>query len=241
MNQRIHNLSKWRFLPEGEALHFSGRAQRTVVVDVNCPQEVCFYIRQDPEDERLDPERERDEEAGRVAQGDSALGRAASDDDGGSVSFIAVCKGRDRLEFGVDGSFDLLTEGGSAYVFSHDGVDIATRVIAPVIFTRIANRRQRNPHLEMMEYQMRLNQQRFMDGVRAEVERRVGALERKEEEYVPQRDIRAPDALVGKSGATDSSGDGEPERADDGASAVESGASEPVSKKRRKAADADEA
>lgn len=194
MNQRIHNLSKWRFLEEGHAMHYPGRAQRTVIVDVNCPDEVCFYIRQDAEDVLADPEIQTDEAFGRRGGREAA---AAAAEAGGSLVFIAVCKGRDRLEFAVDGPFDLVVEGGSAYVFSTDGQDIATRIVAPEIYTRIANRRQRNPHLEMIQYQMRLNQERFQRQLEDESKRRIEALEKRLETYAPQRDIRAPAERVG--------------------------------------------
>lgn len=208
MNQRVHNLTKWRFLPEGRSLHYAGDKPRTVIIDVNCPGEVCFYVRQDRDAVLNDEEIVRDEAAGR-ARPDN-VGLDPSDDE---LVFIGLVKGRDRLEFAVSGAFDLLVEGGSAYVYSAEGQDIATRVVAPVIFTRIANRRQRNPHLEMMEYQMRLNVQRMRAELEEETERRVGALERKVESYAPERDIRAPPERVGRPPGWDAGAEREPEDA----------------------------
>lgn len=241
MNQRIHNLSKWRHVPEGEGVHFFGDRPRVVILEVNCPAEVCFYIRQDRDAILNDPERISDEEAGRLRADD--VGVKASDEADDPVSFIAVVKGRDRLEFAVDGAFDLIVEGGPAYIFSADGQDIATRIIAPVIFTRIANRRQRNPHLEMMEYQMRLNVQRMQEQLKQESERRIQALERKLESYAPQRDERAPPERVGKAPGRDrgSEGDAESVSSASGAASDEIAASDEVPRKRKKAAAVDDA
>jgi len=191
MAQRIHNLSKWVYLPEGSSYSFDIERPRTVILDVNCPGEVSFYVAQDfgtTEQDRIDLEGGR-------------LSTLPSQDDNyrrSDLTFIALVKGRDRLEFGVDGAFTLAVEGGGAYIFTTDGQDIATRVEAPEIFTRIANRRQRNPHLEMLEYRTRLNQERFAAQLRDESERRIKLLEDKLASFKPQRDQVAPDHLLGK-------------------------------------------
>lgn len=240
MNQRIHNLSKWRFLPEGRSIRYPGRAQRTVIVEVNCPQEVAFYIAQDFREVAADPERIREEEAGRLVPADidasdGSVGGLELDER--PIQFLGLCKGRDSLEFAVDGAFDLLVEGGPAYVFSADGQDLATRIVAPMIFTRIANRRQRNPHLEMMQYQMKLNQERLQAQLLEEMARREAALEERLESYAAQRDERAPPELVGKAAGRDSgtTGDSRPDNRPPEPSEDESGDGEEATGKRRKA------
>lgn len=235
MNQRVHNLSKWRFVPEGQLVRYGLDKARTVVLEVNCPSEVAFYVIQDRSAVLNDPERLSDEAAGRLRP--DTVG-PQPDGDNRLISFVGLCKGRDRLEFAVDGAFDLVVEGGPAYVFSADGLDIATEITAPVIFTRIANRRQRNPHLEMMEYQMRLNQERMIAELEAEQARRLDALEKRLESYVPQRDIRAPPQLVGRAEGRERSEPGDVVEADGTAAAPpdEGDGSETVVKKRRKAA-----
>lgn len=179
MNQRVHNLSKWRFLKEGDSLHFPKNKPRIVILEVNCPGEVCFYVDQDAEAIRRNERRLEDEAAGREVLPIEPL------------SFLGVAKGRERFEFAVDGPFSLLVEGGSAYIYTADGQDVATRVVAPVIYTRIANRRQRNPHLELIEYQMKLNTERMVRQLEAESARRIEALEHKLERYLPNRDQKA--------------------------------------------------
>lgn len=196
MNQRVHNVSKWRLIPEGTGVAYSIGKPRTVILEVNAPQETQLWIVQEREAILDNPERVSDEEAGRATPpGYDAYEAtdAARFNAGGPVTFLGLVRGRDRLEFGVDGAFQLVAIGGPVYAFTHDGEDIATRILAPEIYTRIANRRQRNPHLEMIEYQMRVNQQRFQDELRAESERRIKeAVDGIKATYAPQRDQRAP-------------------------------------------------
>lgn len=196
MAQRIHNLSKWRFLEEGKGMAFTSDKQRMVVLDVNCPQETAFYVLQKKEDVASDPETILDEDGGREKNREFL---PYEDRDRDSVlTFLGLASGRDRFEFGVEGSFELIVEGGSAYIYTADGEVHATHVVAPVIFTRIANRRQRNPHLEMMMYRERMNRERFERDLLAEIDRRVQEkVEGSQKQYAPQRDIRAPNELVG--------------------------------------------
>lgn len=161
MSQRIHNLSKWVRLGEGKGLSFAKAKRRTVVLDVNCPSQVAFYVLHD--------------------------GVVEGMEDGEGPLFLGVAEGRDTFEFGVDGGFTLLAEGGEAYVYTADGQQIETRIVSPVVFTRIANRRQRNPQLELMQYRMRLNQDARMKALEAEAERRVAAMEARLEQYMPER------------------------------------------------------
>lgn len=203
MNQRMHNLSKWLFLDEGSALAFTNPRRRTVILEVNCPSETAFYVVERLDAVENNPERLDDIAAGRRREAEEAKGALpaegeAPDDRDGVVTFLALCKGRDRLEFAVDGAFDLVAVGSGAYVYSVDGLQIASHVVAPVIFTRIANRRQRNPHLEMIEYQMRTNVERRMQQMAEESERRIEALSRKLESYAPERNKGVSPSELGK-------------------------------------------
>lgn len=216
MRSRLHNLSKWQYLPEGDALHYANDRRRTVILEVNSPGEVCYYVLQPSDQVSENPEWKDDEAAGR-ARADRRT-RPVVDADGespgGVLQFVGVCKGRGTIEFAVDGAFDLVAEGGGAYVYSNDGLQVETRVIAPVIFTRIANRRQRNPHLEMIEFQMRLNQERFLQELEAEQSRRLEALERRVERYAPQRNQDAAAAIARVKARAE--GQGLPGRPDEG-------------------------
>lgn len=178
MSTRIFNLAKWEWLKEGNAIEFHNTRRRTVVLDVNAPEAVRLYVSQSQHDIETNPEKVSDDEAGR---------RGPSSDGDRTVTFIGRVLGRDRLEFAVDGAFQLFAEGGEFYWYTIDSQDVSTKVVAPVIFTKIANRRERNPHLEMIEFQMRQNQRRFEAQMGAEMERRLAAIG---EQYAQRRDTR---------------------------------------------------
>lgn len=194
MTIRVHNVTKWIHLPEGNALTFPQDKPRTVILEVNCPQETAFYIRQDREAVESDPERIADKEAGRRR----SFEFSEDEDAEGILTFIGLVTGRERIEFGVSGPFELLAEGGGCYVYTADGLQMETHVVAPVIFTRIANRKQRNPHLEMIQYQMRINQQRFEEQMRSDMLTQLENIKKGMASYAPQRDIRAPAERLGR-------------------------------------------
>lgn len=110
----------------------------------------------------------------------------------GKPTFLAVCKGRDRIEFGVERAFKLIAEDGPVWIYTFDGQETAFVIESPYIFTRIADRKQRNPHQELIEYQMRENVRRMGEQLAAESERRLREVEaRLKKQYAPRRDQRA--------------------------------------------------
>lgn len=70
--------------------------------------------------------------------------------------------GLETIEFCVAGTFKVYAEKGSGIVMyqSADLEPTHTEVIDPVIFTRIAQRRHRNPELEEIMYRMQSNMDR---------------------------------------------------------------------------------
>lgn len=78
-------------------------------------------------------------------------------DDDGEVHFLALVKGRDRLEFEVKGSFALYVDEDDVFVYSFDSDAVHSVVEAPESFTRPMQRRHRNPELEAMMRQMQHN------------------------------------------------------------------------------------
>lgn len=199
MAQRLFNLAKWTLMRHGQSIYFDNAKPREVKIDVNCPEERAFYVAQDLADMEANPEKVEDHRAGREVEimGDPKSADAPVAGKGRAVTFLGLARGRDRFEFTVDGAFELMAVGGECYVFSADSQRIEARNETPEIFTRLANRRQRNPHMEMMQFQVRRNMERFALQVQTEADRRMQALERKLESYAPQRDIRAPAALIG--------------------------------------------
>lgn len=108
------------------------------------------------------------------APGDSELSYVS---DSGEVKFLALVRGRDRVEFHTDGRFGLTVQGNDCYIYTVDGIDISTTILDPVIFTRIVERRARNPEFVAMELRMMQNIQRRLDSQKHEL---VGYYERRE-------------------------------------------------------------
>lgn len=158
MTQRIHSLSKWQSLDEGKAVDFVLDKARTVVLEVNAPQEVALYV----QEKECRPQ------------------------------FLALVKGRERVEFGVERAFKIIADGGPVWLYTFDGQETGFVVESPYIFTRIADRKQRNPHQELVEYQMRENIRRMGEQLARESERRLAEVEAKlRKAYAPKRDQRA--------------------------------------------------
>lgn len=217
MSQRMHSLSKWTLLEEGNAIHYLNPRGRPVGIEVNSPTEVAFYVIQSMDDINENPAYIADKAAGRLRADEdrlgtlrASLGRApgtedlsvlSSDEGGRAVTFLALVKGRDRLEFSVDGAFDLMVEGGSCNIYTVDSADVATRIVDPVIFTRVANRRQRNPELEWMMYQQRRNQEAMFASMQRETDRRLAEMEKGfKKQYAEQRQTRLPPERAIKAG-----------------------------------------
>ena len=77
-----------------------------------------------------------------------------------SIGFLATVEGRDTIEFVARGPISVSVEGGAVDVYSVDGEDISVEIVAPKIFTKIMERRRRNPELEAIVFQMNANMER---------------------------------------------------------------------------------
>lgn len=181
--QRIHNLSKWVYVET--SMVFDNPEPRLVKVEVNCPDATQFFVTRDSFDVENDPERQTDRAAHR-----DITPRA-------DTVFLGLAEGRDGFEFWVEGPFRL-EPSEPCWIFTVDSIRIANKVIAPLVFTRIANRRARNPHLEMMEFQMKRNTEARLQAMAREMERRIKATEDGLERFKAERQPRAPAALVGR-------------------------------------------
>lgn len=88
----------------------------------------------------------------------------------GEVHFLALVEGRDTIEFSSGGAFELTVEGADVLVYTADGADISNKIVAPKIFTKIVERRRRNPELEYMAAVMQRNMERNLEKQWAERE-----------------------------------------------------------------------
>ena len=93
-------------------------------------------------------------------------------DDGGEEFLCTIGPGLETVEFNVAGSFKVYAEKGSGVVHyqSADLEPTFHEIADPVIFTRIAQRRHRNPELEEMMYRMQANIERRLAAQADEME-----------------------------------------------------------------------
>lgn len=91
-------------------------------------------------------------------------------DQDGEAHFLALVEGRDTIEFGTTGPFDLTVEGANVMIYTADGDDISQKVVAPVIFTKIVERRRRNPELEYIAATMQRNMEKRLEQQAHELE-----------------------------------------------------------------------
>lgn len=118
--------------------------------------------------------------------------------------FLAKVDGRDTIEFISPGAFGLTVDSGVCSVYTVDGTSAAHVVEAPVSFTKIVERRRRNPELEYIAAQMSANMQRMLEAQSAE---REAVYQRRERE----RDDRAKAAIAAaKSLSSDDGAKSEP-------------------------------
>lgn len=178
--QRMFNLREWTEIADGGSLSFHSARPRIVRFEVNTPDEVlmhiCYpdgiYVTHPPEN----------------------IGEAGSTEEvlePGTVQFLAKVTGRETIETFVEGAFDLVVQGGTLYVFTADGTEVHATVTDPIIFTKIAERKARNPELERIERRMYLNQERRMQQQADDMERRYGRLLTAAEERVRHAEQRA--------------------------------------------------
>lgn len=134
----------------------------------------------------------------------------------GEAFFLARVEGRDVLDFHCDGPFALTVEGGEVNLYSIDGDDPSQIIEDPVIFTKIMERRRRNPELEQMMHKMQRNLERKLEAQADEV-RRLLSYRAQAEEAQP-----APKPVPAKSGTKSKPADN-PGASDPSATATVSG------------------
>lgn len=86
--------------------------------------------------------------------------------------FLAVVNGRDAIEFSADGTFEITVTGSDVYFYTAEGDDWSVEPVDGRTFTRIVERRSRNPEMELMMHMAMTNMERRLDQQAAELERR---------------------------------------------------------------------
>lgn len=133
--------------------------------------------------------------------------RAYVSDAGGEERLLAVLQpGLETVEFTAPGVLHITTdasEGAEVWVQTAETEPTFVEVIDPVIFTRIANRRHRNPELEEMMYRMQLNVERRLAAQKDEFEAALERRRMEEDHGRPAETIKtdAPGAAADGAGA----------------------------------------
>ena len=127
------------------------------------------------------------------------------DNDGVEGFLCALPQGQETIEFNALGTFRVYAENGSGVVHyvSADLEPTFSEIVDPVIFTKIANRRHRNPELEEMMFRMNQNLERRLAQQADEFE---AAFERRRMEEENGRSAEtvvsdAPGTVAGAGGA----------------------------------------
>lgn len=85
------------------------------------------------------------------------------------ATFLTVFEGHQVVEFTAPPeSYLVATSEDEVWFFTNDGDEVATARPEAVSFTKIANRRARNPELERMMFKMEQNMNRRLDALAAE-------------------------------------------------------------------------
>lgn len=133
MTIQLMDLNKWMRLADGELVRFNRIEPRVVRVDVNAPQSTRLWVQQIVEGLTQEPQ------------------------------FLAVVFGRDRIEFAVDGAFELFADGGEVYFYTVDGADFSMLPVDEASMTRIVERRVINPEVEYMMQVMQINMEKRLE------------------------------------------------------------------------------
>lgn len=127
----------------------------------------------------------------------------------GEPRFLALVKGRDTIGFYTAGRFSLVVEGGSCSIYTADGDDISFVNLEPVVFTRIAARRKRNPELEYIAALMQRNLEKRLEAQSHELQRLFEGRE-KARAALPQAPVVSPGSGGERGQASDTGSPGAP-------------------------------
>lgn len=147
MTIKLNSLARWALLPSDEAIVFEGHGDTERTVRISFNLEAVTTL---------------------------FLG----DEDGGENLLVTAGPGLETVEFNVAGSFKVYAEKGSGIVhyLSAEMEPVHFEVPDPKIFTRIAQRRHRNPEVEEMMARAQMNMERRFAQLAAESDARQARL-----------------------------------------------------------------
>lgn len=120
----------------------------------------------------------------------------------GELQFLARVEGYQVVEFHAEGVIKINLDGSEVWWMCSEAEPTHVEVIDPVVFTKIANRRHRNPELEEVMYRMQLNMERRLAQQAGEIEAAFERRRREDENGRPAETIvtNAPGAAANAGG-----------------------------------------
>lgn len=115
-----------------------------------------------------------DERERRIRLDVNAAGKASLFyvDGDGETTLLGLVEGRDVIEFQTHGgSFSIAVEDSDVWVFTIDGENVSFSIPDAQTFTKLVERRTRNPETEMMQYMMQRNFEKMVEQQRDELVR----------------------------------------------------------------------
>ena len=153
MTIKLGSLSRWKLFPRDALVLAGGEGERRIRIQINSEAGVALYrVVEGVEDQQL---------------------------------VATTPPGLETVEFVAGGNVGLVAataEGAQVWYQTADDEPTFVEVVDPVIFTKIANRRHRNPEMEEIMFRMQQNMERRLVQTAGEIE---AAFERrrKEEEH----------------------------------------------------------
>lgn len=93
----------------------------------------------------------------------------------GKERFLGAVERCDVIEFVASGDVEIATKDSDVWYYCAEHEPTHTKILDPKIFTRIAERRTRNPELELMMHQMQVNLERRLAAQNFEFNSRMEA------------------------------------------------------------------
>lgn len=125
--------------------------------------------------------------------------------DEGDLQFLARVDGFQTLEFYAEGNVKVNLDGGDVWWMCAESEPTFIEVADPIIFTKLADRRHRNPELEEVMYRMQLNVERRLA---QQADEFAAAFERRRKEI--QNEVNDAGAAASASGAPEAEQEPEP-------------------------------
>lgn len=118
----------------------------------------------------------------------------------GEEVFLAAADRRDTVEFAASGNVRITTSSDDVFIYSAELEATSAVIPDPQVFTKIAQRKARNPELEHMMFVMNQNIERRLAAQAAEHQELMAALAAAKPKAAPVEPVAAPVEPVAETG-----------------------------------------